>query len=77
MNRIFATVERVMMGACIALLILVYIYVYGMGKIRGPFARHEFYKRGEIGDDEVALEQSTLGGTEKLKSAVESADTPP
>lgn len=77
MNRIFVAVERLLLAACLLLLIFFYIYVYGMGKVRGPLARYEFYRRGEIGEEEVTVERALMGDEENLKSATESAETSP
>lgn len=78
MNRAFAVIERLLLGACVLLLVFFYIYVYGLGRVRGPLAREEFYRRGEVGEEAIAVEKAILGeGEEELKSPAESADTTP
>jgi hypothetical protein len=77
MNRIFATLERLFLAVAVILLIFFSIYVYGFGKVRGPLAREEFYKYGEVGQKAVTAEKARIEGegAGKLKPATGSADT--
>jgi len=77
MNRLFLAVERFLLAACLGLLAFFYIYVYAMGRVRGPLAKYEFYRRGEVDDEKRAIEEAMLGGEESLKSAPDEADTAP
>jgi hypothetical protein len=77
MDRIFSIGERFLVVACLILLVFFYVYVYGFGKVRGPLANKEFYRRGEIDEEAIITKQALLGAQENLKSEVDSADTAP
>ena len=55
MQRAVKIAEHVLLTISVVLLIFLYIYVYGFGKIRGPLARKEFYKRGNISEREAEV----------------------
>jgi hypothetical protein len=76
MNRYFGAVERVLLAACLLLLVFFYVYVYGFGKIRGPIAREQFYELGELNEADIAAEKARIMGSEELKPEVPPADNP-
>ena len=52
-DQLLQKIERFLLFACGALLLFFYLYVYVGGKVRGPLAREEYYRLGDISDDRV------------------------
>ena len=57
MRKAVRVTEQVLLTLSVALLVLLYIYVHGFGKIRGPLARLAFYERGIISEEELRVRE--------------------